>query len=103
MAADADTFTFMFNMLKVYSMQGGSVFGAYVDGTYNNGHVTSQSGSDWLCVNTQGSCPSTMPWHRGQPDDPQSQQCAGIFHAFNYNEGVGDAYCESKIMVMCRI
>ena len=102
MAADADTFTFMFNMLKVYSMQGGSVFGAYVDGTYS-GHVTSQSDSDWLCVNTQGSCPSTMPWHRGQPDDPQSQQCVGIFHAFNYNEGVGDAYCDSNIMAMCRI
>ena len=98
MATDQATFDFLYNMLQTLWDIEGDVPYAYVDGSY--GIMNTQS-SDLFCVNTQGSCPATMPWQPGQPDNPEVEQC--LFMYVSYSQGVADMYCDAELMAMCQI
>ena len=96
MAEDADTFNFLFNIVNAYRMQGGSVNGAFVDGTMG---IENPQSSDWYCLSTHSDCGTTLPWRPGQPNDP-GQQCINVFPG--YHQGVANARCRFLKMVICK-
>ena len=97
MATDQDTYNFLYQMFITYRRQDGTISGVYIDGLRDP--IDPQSG-DWFCLNTQGECPVTMPWHRGQPNNNR-KHCARI-SAF-LKEGAGNSYCSVKRMAFCKI
>ena len=104
MAADQDYFNFLFNLFDVYWARDGDIPGVFVDGVrmvrQSSAALLNHHTSYWFCVNTNGVCPSSMPWHPGQPSDPLSQHCASIHTS--YTSGVGDYECNLRLMAMCR-
>ena len=97
MAADQDTFNCLFGMFKTYRSRGGKINLVHLDGSLG---VMNQQFSGWFCVNTGGACPATMPWQPGQPDQPDSQRCVVLWPPFH--EGVDNAFCGLKKMVICQ-
>ena len=95
MAADNDTFNVLADMIQVYSLRPRNSYSAFIDGSYDT------ASDAWRCVNTQGStCPATMPWQPGQPDDPSNQRCVAVM--WSYDEGIGDIECFHKTVVICQ-
>ena len=97
MATDKNTFDFLYNMVDVYEKEGGTIFGAFVDGT---SRIVNPQSADWFCVNTQGSCPATMPWLPGKLDDVDVKQCVRVYPG--YDRGVGNSACYYERMVICK-
>ena len=96
MAADTNTYNFMFNILDTYVMQGGGIVGTFVDGS--RGIMNPQSDA-WWCVNTQSDCGQIMPWHFGRQGNNVYQPCVAILKW--YENGVADASCH-QLMAMCQ-
>ena len=89
LAADRVTFTFMYQMMDTYYLQGGPLGGAFIDGKKQTEF------GEWFCSSTDDLC----PFRPHQPDTPQSPQCAVIL--LNYAGDVGVNYCGNKRMAMC--
>ena len=94
MATDKDTFDLLYYLVDVYTMQGGPIVGAFLDGSRQTRL------DEWFCTNVQDVCPATMPWQPGQPDHPNSQHCVAIFPP--YARGVDNSYCSRQKMTMCK-
>ena len=93
MATDRDTFNVLLNILNAYVDEGGSGSVAYLDGSYDTGF------DDWLCVNTQGSCPATMPWDYG-PSNTQQRRCVAV--DWDYGYGVVNTKCFIRFLAICQ-
>ena len=97
MATDKDTFDLFYYLVDVYKRHGGTILGAFVDGT---NRIENPQSNDWFCVNTQGSCPATMPWQPDHPDDVDVKQCVRVNPG--YDRGVVNSACYYERMVICK-
>ena len=94
MANDTEIFDVLMVMLKAYIAQGGTIYEAFLDGSKETEFGT------WDCVNVQGECPATMPWKKGEPNDPRGQQCVAI--SATSAEGLIDRDCFLKRLAICQ-
>ena len=97
MAGDTITFGIFRSLYWMYSLQGGAINGAFLDGS--NG-VVKPNFSGWYCMNTAASCPTTMPWQSGQTGASGQQKCVGMLG--QYGQGVAAVSCSDKLMAMCK-
>ena len=94
MAKDTETFDVLMVMLKAYIAQGGTSYEAFLDGSKETEF------DSWECVNAQGDCPATMPWKKGEPNDPRGQQCVAI--SARSAEGLIGKDCFLKRTAICQ-
>ena len=98
MAADRDTFDFLYNMLTVYRNQGGGDSGVFIDGTRGMMNPPRYV-RDWFCVNAGGKCPAAMPLNPGHLNDPQYKCLAILARADSW---VVNVSCFNSYMAVCK-